>query len=162
MALLIAKDYIKKPDGFYIALKNLIANDLFSLMGDEWDIKTVDIEKFHINGLLSDLAFLLSAGQIEARHVKKILEDAWNEDPYAWDLCWYLSDTKILDEVSGDDLGVIVKKIIELNPKVMEDIKKGKKQAIGFLVGKVMKETKGKADPNMVKKEIEKYQANNI
>ena len=75
----------------------------------------------------------------------------------AWDICWYLSDSKILDEVSGDDLGIIVSRIVEANPKVKEDILKGKKQAIGFFVGQVMKETKGKTDPNEVKKEIEKY-----
>jgi aspartyl-tRNA(Asn)/glutamyl-tRNA(Gln) amidotransferase subunit B len=40
--------------------------------------------------------------------------------------------------------------VIENNPKSVEDFKNGKKKALGFLVGQVMKETKGKANPQMV------------
>ena len=157
IALLITKDYIAKPDGFHESLKNLMVNDLFALMGDDWDITTVDKEKWHLKAVLSDLAFLLSGKQIESRHAKKILEDAWGIEPYAWDLCWHLSDTKLLEEVDGDNLSVIVSKIIESNPKVKADIENGKKQAIGFLVGQIMKETKGKTDPNKAKEEILKH-----
>ena len=157
MGLLIAKDYIKRSEGFYKSLQNLIVNDLFALMGEEWEISRVDKEKFHIKGLLNDLAFLLSGNQIEPRHVKKILEDAWETEPYAWDICWYLSDTKLLEEVSGDDLSSMVAKVIEANPSVKADIEKGNKKAIGFLVGQIMKETKGKTDPNQARKEIEKH-----
>jgi len=156
IALLIAKDYIHRPDDFYMALKNLMLNDLFGLMGDECDIERVDKEKPHIKGVLSDLAFLLSGNQIEARHAHKILVDAWDYEPYAWDLCWYLSDTQLLAEATGDELSLIVSKVIEANPKAADDIKNGKKKAIGFLVGQIMKETKGKSSPNQVKEEIEK------
>ena len=41
-------------------------------------------------------------------------------------------------------------KVIANNPNVIEDYKKGKKSALTFLVGQVMKETKGKANPKMV------------
>jgi aspartyl-tRNA(Asn)/glutamyl-tRNA(Gln) amidotransferase subunit B len=37
---------------------------------------------------------------------------------------------------------------IEANPKAVEDYRGGKKSAIGFLVGQVMRETKGRADAN--------------
>lgn len=46
----------------------------------------------------------------------------------------------------------IVLKVIEANPKSVEDYRNGKERAIGFLVGQVMKETKGKANPQMVNK----------
>jgi len=45
-----------------------------------------------------------------------------------------------------------VEKIISENSSVVADYKSGKKQAIGFLVGKVMAETKGKANPQVVNK----------
>jgi aspartyl-tRNA(Asn)/glutamyl-tRNA(Gln) amidotransferase subunit B len=157
IGLLITKDYIKRPEEFYESLKNIMVNDLFALMGEEWEISRVEKEKPHIKELLNDLAFLLSGGQIESRHVKIILANAWETEPYAWDLGWYLSDTKLLDGVSGSDLSSIVAKVIEANPKVKADIIKGKTQAIGFLIGQIMKETKGKTDPNQAKKEIETY-----
>ena len=53
-----------------------------------------------------------------------------------------------------DRLKEIVKKVIRNNPKAVQDAKRSKK-AINFLVGQVMKETRGKADPKVVRKLIE-------
>ena len=46
----------------------------------------------------------------------------------------------------------IVKKVVEANPQSVADYKAGKDRAIGFLVGQIMKETKGKANPQIVNK----------
>ena len=48
----------------------------------------------------------------------------------------------------------VVEQVIANNPQSVEDYKNGKKQAVGFLVGQVMKETKGKANPGLVNKLI--------
>ena len=45
-----------------------------------------------------------------------------------------------------------VEEIIAGNPQSVEDYRKGKEKAIGFLVGQTMKAMKGKADPGMVNK----------
>ena len=42
------------------------------------------------------------------------------------------------------------RRIVADNPQSVADYRGGKKKAIGFLVGQVMKETKGKADPGIV------------
>lgn len=157
IGLLITKDYIQKPENFIKTLFILMTNNLLALMGDKWSIIEVDEKKPHIKGLLNDLAFLLSSNQIESRHAKKILEDAWEFESDTWDLSWYLLDVKLLEETSGDNLREIVARIIEENPKAKADMEKGKKKVIGFLVGQIMKETKGKTDPNQAKEEIEKY-----
>lgn len=47
-------------------------------------------------------------------------------------------------------------RIIEVNKKAVEEYKKGKKNAIMFLVGQVMKEMKGKADAQVIRRELEK------
>ncbi|MDI3533754.1 MAG: aspartyl-tRNA(Asn)/glutamyl-tRNA(Gln) amidotransferase subunit [Thermosediminibacterales bacterium] len=46
----------------------------------------------------------------------------------------------------------IIEKVIKENPKSVEDFKNGKEKAIGFLVGQVMRATKGKANPQIVNK----------
>ncbi len=46
----------------------------------------------------------------------------------------------------------IVDKVIAANPQSVEDYRNGKDKAIGFLVGQIMKETKGKANPGLVNK----------
>lgn len=44
----------------------------------------------------------------------------------------------------------VVRKVIEENPKSVEDYRNGKEKALGFLVGQTMKAMKGKADPGAV------------
>lgn len=53
----------------------------------------------------------------------------------------------------------IVKEVLSQNPQSIDDLKNGKDRAFGFLVGQVMKQSKGKANPQIVntllKKEID-------
>lgn len=53
-----------------------------------------------------------------------------------------ISDTGFIEEV--------VDRVIAANPQSVEDFRGGKDKAIGFLVGQIMKETRGKANPGMV------------
>ncbi len=50
----------------------------------------------------------------------------------------------------------LVEKVLQANPKVVGDFRKGKKEAAGFLVGQVMKETQGKANPKLVNEILER------
>ncbi len=52
-----------------------------------------------------------------------------------------VTDTKAIEEIA--------KRVISANPKVVEQFKGGKTQSIGFLVGQLMKETGGKANPKI-------------
>ena len=56
-----------------------------------------------------------------------------------------------LEQVSDSgDLEPIARKVIENNPDAVEKIKAGKAATIQFLVGQVMKETRGRANPATV------------
>lgn len=59
-----------------------------------------------------------------------------------------VTDTKLLEEVA--------ERIIQANPKSAEDFRSGKKAALGFLVGQMMKETKGKANPKIANEILER------
>lgn len=48
----------------------------------------------------------------------------------------------------------VVEQVVDNNPQSVADYKAGKEKAVGFLVGQVMKETKGKANPGLVNKLI--------
>ncbi len=50
----------------------------------------------------------------------------------------------------ADALGTVVDRVLAEHAKVVEDYKAGKKAALGFLVGQVMKSTSGKASPAVV------------
>ncbi len=54
-----------------------------------------------------------------------------------------------LGVMAGEELKPLVKRVIEENPKAVADYKKGKKQALQFLLGQVMRLTRGQADPQI-------------
>jgi len=63
-----------------------------------------------------------------------------------------------LKQISDDDfIEELVTEVLEENPDAIEDIKNGKDRAIGYLVGQVMKKSKGKANPQMVSQMIKDH-----
>jgi aspartyl-tRNA(Asn)/glutamyl-tRNA(Gln) amidotransferase subunit B len=50
----------------------------------------------------------------------------------------------------------IIKKVISQNKKAVEDFKKGKENALQFLIGQTMAQTKGKANPQLVREILQK------
>ncbi len=68
---------------------------------------------------------------------------------------------EIIDEKGWQLLGnepeikEIVKKVLTANDSAVADFRAGKGAAMGFLIGQVMKETKGQAHPEVVKKMLE-------
>ena len=98
---------------------------------------------------LGELVTLIDKGTISSAIAKKVLEELF-ENPKM--------PSKIIEEkgwVQISDEGAIkevVLKIIDANPQSVADFKAGKDRALGFLVGQAMKETKGKANPQMLNK----------
>ena len=52
-----------------------------------------------------------------------------------------------LDQVGENDLSQIIINILKENPSEKERFKNGEKKLTGFFMGKIMKATKGTADP---------------
>lgn len=96
---------------------------------------------------LAKLLALIVKGTISGKIAKKVFAEMWKDgaDPEeivkAQGLV-QISDTGALKE--------LVVKVIANNPKAVEDFKAGKKKAVGALVGQIMKETKGKANPKVI------------
>ncbi len=69
-------------------------------------------------------------------------------------------EEKDLTQVSDkSQLEKIIEKVIESNYQPIEDYKKGKVEALQFLVGQIMKLSKGKADPQIAAKLLKKFLA---
>jgi len=54
-----------------------------------------------------------------------------------------------LRKIDMDEVRGAIKQTISENPKAVEDFRHGKIEALNFLVGQVMKKTRGRADPNL-------------
>ena len=99
---------------------------------------------------LAEVVNLIDKGTISSAIAKKVLEEMFNMPEKM--------PSKIIEEkglVQISDEGVIkevVLKVLSENNQSVADYKAGKDKALGFLVGQAMKQTKGKANPQMLNK----------
>ena len=107
--------------------------------------------------MLVDMLKLIENKTISGKIAKDVFVDMFKTGKQAKIIVKEKGLMQITDESAIRD---IAKDVIAHNKASAEDYRKGKKQAIGFLVGQVMKATKGKANPQLVNKmlveEIEK------
>lgn len=96
---------------------------------------------------LGKMINLISKGTISSKIGKKVFEEMWNspDDPEK-----IVKDKGLVQITDTKEIEAIVDAVIAANPKAVADYQGGNKKAIGALVGQVMKQSKGKANPGMV------------
>ena len=106
--------------------------------------------------LLVGLLELIDSGKISGKIAKELIEDILATGKSANDIVQEKGMSQISDESAIEK---IADEVISENRLVVADYIAGKTNAIGFLVGQLMKKTKGKANPqianNILKKKIE-------
>lgn len=98
---------------------------------------------------LGKMIALIEKGTISSKIAKQVFSELVTNggDPET------IVKEKGLVQISDEgQLAEIVARVVENNPQSVADFKNGKDRAIGYLVGQVMKETKGKANPQLVNK----------
>ena len=100
--------------------------------------------------VLASLSKSVSDSKVNDSTAKAILLKSLSSGDNIGDLL----KSELDNSISSDDLPEIIEKIILDNPKALEDTKNDP-QAIHFLIGQVMKATKGRANHSVVKKIIE-------
>jgi aspartyl-tRNA(Asn)/glutamyl-tRNA(Gln) amidotransferase subunit B len=96
---------------------------------------------------LAALVNLVSKGKISGKLAKEIFPKMvqTGDAPEA------IMQREGLESISDEgELGKIIDQVIAANPKQVEQYRGGKPQVIGFLVGQVMKASRGQADPAVV------------
>ena len=102
---------------------------------------------------LADMLAMIEKGEISTTVGKTVLEEIIFSDKTAADVVEekglrQMNDTGALEQVVSD--------ILAANPKVVEDYRGGKTNALGFLVGQCMRASKGKGNPNILREMLEK------
>jgi aspartyl-tRNA(Asn)/glutamyl-tRNA(Gln) amidotransferase subunit B len=92
---------------------------------------------------LADLGALVADGTLSTAGAKQVLVEAFATGHAARDIV----DRKGLAQIGGSDLERIVDEVIAESPSQVEQFRGGKEGVIGFLVGQVMKKSKGAANP---------------
>jgi len=96
---------------------------------------------------------LIYDGKISSKMAKMILEEMFKTGADPSHIIEEKGLVLIADEA---EIEKIVKKVISENQKAIQDFKKGKENALQFLIGQVMAETKGKANPEIINKIFKK------
>ncbi len=123
---------------------NYILSDFLGLLNEasaEVDDTRITAEDF------AELVGLVHKGGITTSVAKEVLKEMWatGKNP---DLIIKEKDLTQVQDVGG--LEKIASKIISENQAAVADYKKGKKVSLQFLIGQVMRETRGKASPKIV------------
>ncbi|NPV69433.1 MAG: Asp-tRNA(Asn)/Glu-tRNA(Gln) amidotransferase subunit GatB [Firmicutes bacterium] len=114
------------------------------------EIEQAKVTPAHISGLLK----LIDDGTISGKIAKSIFDEMCETGETPGDLVKRKGLVQISDE---GELERLVLKAIEDNPKVAQDFKSGKSAALGFLVGQVMKATRGRASPEAVNRLLKQH-----
>ena len=160
----IEKHKIKKEDAEIIAAEKELA-EMFEKVAEEIDpvlaakwlrrelvrvlnynkkeLHEVELEAKHIVDLLK----LVESRKITDNVAAKILEKLI-EKPF--DVKEYVKKEKLEAVSDISELEKFCKEAIKENPKAIDDYKKGEKKALNFVIGSVMKKTRGKATPKEV------------
>jgi aspartyl-tRNA(Asn)/glutamyl-tRNA(Gln) amidotransferase subunit B len=128
------------------ALSNWIMGDILrELKAVEHEIDECPISSCN----LAEMVRLIDEGVISGKIAKTVFEEMWKSKKAPQEIVKEKGLVQITDETA---LEKAVEEALKQNPSVVEDYRGGKEKALGFLVGAVMKATKGKANPALVNK----------
>lgn len=128
------------------AVSNWIISDISRILNEkEMEPNEIPFTAEHLGHLVQ----LIEKGTISSSIGKKVIEELFENPKEPEEIVKEKGWIQISDEGAIKE---VVTKIIEANPQSVADYKAGKDRAVGFLVGQAMKETKGKANPQMLNK----------
>jgi len=150
-------DYFEKTLEFGCDPK-LASNWITSIILGHLNKEGIDINEIFITpSMLSDLIKLVSNGDISSKQGKEVLYRSLEEE---------IEPIKIVEkegmkQIGGsDEILKVVTEVLEEQPQSIEQYKNGRTNIVDFLVGQVMKKTRGQANPAMARsmmiEEIEK------
>ncbi|WP_276924501.1 Asp-tRNA(Asn)/Glu-tRNA(Gln) amidotransferase subunit GatB [Faecalibaculum rodentium] len=93
---------------------------------------------------LAQLVNLVADGTISGKQAKTVFEDMLSSGKEPAKIVEEKGMKQVTDEGA---ILALVTEVLDANPKSIEDYKAGKDRAIGFLVGQVMKKSRGTANP---------------
>ena len=145
---LTKKDLIKT----YKIASNYIITDIRGLLNStEKEERTSGIPITPEN--FAEFVNLIFKGEISSKIAKIVLKEMFLTKADPSNIIKEKGLTQINDE---SEIEEIAKKVISKNQKAVEDFKKGKTNALQFLIGQLMAETKGRTNPETADKILNK------
>jgi len=130
------------------AVANWIMGDLLGYL----NANNLELSDVKVTGKgLGEMIGLMEKGTISSKIAKTVFKAMLETGKAPQAIVEEQGLVQISDEGA---IKAVVDQVVANNPQSVADFKAGKDKAVGFLVGQVMKETKGKANPGLVNKLI--------
>lgn len=130
------------------AISNIILTEVLRIL----NTKSISIEEFSVSAKrLTELSKLKLDDKINSSAMQSIFNEMLESDESALSLA---EEMNLLQVSDSDFIDPIIDTIISENPDEVQRYKEGKKALIGFFIGQVMKQSKGKANPKLVRERI--------
>lgn len=125
-----------------------VANWVLNALKEEANSRKTGISSLGLDpGRFADLVKAVDDGVVSAQKARDVLEPLLESAKSVAEIISELG----LEQISDDSmLREQVEKVLAEHPGPVEDVRAGKKNSVNFLVGQVMKETRGKANPGKV------------
>lgn len=145
-------DYFDEAVKLYKGDPKMVANWIigefaFHLKNASLEIDESAVTVKHLVNLLK----LIDNKTISGKIAKEVFDDMFNTGKLPDVIVQEKQLVQIVDE---SEIAKIVDAVLEENPQAAEDLKAGKQRALGFLVGQVMRLSKGKANPEIANRLI--------
>ncbi len=146
--------------------KEIKKDEFFELIRICSNYLITDVQGLLKDGFISEKDFLISQenfaefitliyqGKISSKIAKIVLEEMFQTNAKPSRIIEEKGLSQIIDE---NEIEKIVKNVIFKNPKAVENYKAGKQNALQFLIGQVMAISKGRANPQLVAKTLDKF-----
>ena len=122
---------------------NLLLGDISAYLNkNEVEITKTSLTKEKFIELTNNI----SEGTITSKNLKDILDKVMESTASIKDI---IKESGIKNITDDSKILPIIELVIENNPESVEDYKAGKDRAIKYLMGQVMKESKGSINPKM-------------
>jgi aspartyl-tRNA(Asn)/glutamyl-tRNA(Gln) amidotransferase subunit B len=126
-----------------VELAKWIAGDLAALLKDA----SIPIDACPLKPKgLGELVALLAQRIISGKMAKEVLREAFGSGKTPRVI---VADRGLSQIADSSEIESMVEEVIAENPEAAEDVRQGKEAALKFLMGQVMKKTRGKANPSM-------------
>jgi aspartyl-tRNA(Asn)/glutamyl-tRNA(Gln) amidotransferase subunit B len=136
------------------ATAKIAANWVMGELAGALNRESLDIGATRVSAAtLAALLDKIAAGTISGKIAKEVFEAVWNGEGSVEEIIEKRGLVQISDSASIDKL---VAEVLAANPTQVEQFRAGKQQVLGFLVGQVMKASRGKANPQQVNEALRK------
>lgn len=140
-----------KVEGSAKDVANWVAGELFRLLNDSGESTAAMADRMPPKYIAAVLD-LVAQGTVTRTVAKQVFEESFQSGKNPVQLV----EDKGLKQISDSDaLSTLAREVIAKNEKVVNEYRGGKKTAIQFLVGQIMRATKGQANPQMARAALE-------